>query len=256
MVHLGIIPDGNRRWCKKNDYKLNDLTKYWTRIILSHIKNLIDETHNQQDFKKKVDKYKYLKQVDELSFYVCSIDNVRRTDGTPEQIFNLIRQIYDIYNDPDKYLQPDPDLLKFIHENKDKYIKKYKDKINLHVNIIGDIELLPKDIQDMITELQTELKPYQNPNYKKFTINVAVAYDYNKDMVNFGSNHIENYNRIQSDIDIIFRSGGEKRISGFFPTKILYSELFFVKPLWPSISLLDLNKIVKKFFHRNRRFGK
>ena len=75
-------------------------------------------------------------------------------------------------------------------------------------------------------------------------------------MVNFGSNHIENYNRIQSDIDIIFRSGGEKRISGFFPTKILYSELFFVKPLWPSISLLDLNKIVKKFFHRNRRFGK
>ena len=109
----------------------------------------------------------------------------------------------------------------------------------------------------MIHELQTELKTnYQNPDAKKFTFNIAIAYDYNKDMTNFGSYLIENYNREQSNIDVVFRSGGEKRISGFFPTKILYSELFFDKTIWPDITLLDLNKIIKKFFHRNRRFGK
>ena len=108
----------------------------------------------------------------------------------------------------------------------------------------------------MITELHEELKVYQNPNAKKFTINIAIAYDYNKDLLNFGSNNLPNYNREQSNIDVVFRSGGEKRISGFFPTKILYSELFFAKALWPDITLFDLNKIIKKFFHRNRRFGK
>ena len=63
-------------------------------------------------------------------------------------------------------------------------------------------------------------------------------------------------NELNHNVTAKFRSGGEKRISGFFPTKILYSELFFEKTLWPDITLSDLNKIIKKFFHRNRRFGK
>jgi undecaprenyl diphosphate synthase len=75
-------------------------------------------------------------------------------------------------------------------------------------------------------------------------------------MINYGNNNITNYNREQSNIDILFRSGGEKRISGFFPTKVLYSELFFEKKLWPEITLDDLNRIVKLFKKRERRFGK
>tara|TARA_B100000902_G_scaffold392620_1_gene445332 strand:- start:1132 stop:1860 length:729 start_codon:yes stop_codon:yes gene_type:complete len=242
MVHLGIIPDGNRRWCKKNDYNLNTLTKHWTHLILSHInKCLSDNTDN----------FKYLKQINEISLYVCSIDNINRNDNTPSLIFNLIRKIYDIIKQPNNYLEPTGANV-FI-SNKE----KYKNNINLIVNFIGDVNVLPKDIQDIIQELQNELKTnYQNPDAKKFTLNIAIAYDYNKDMTNYGSYHMENYNREQSNIDVVFRSGGEKRISGFFPTKILYSELFFDKTLWPDITLFDLNKIIKKFFHRNRRFGK
>ena len=251
MVHLGIIPDGNRRWCKKNDFEMKDLTKHWTQIILSHIKNIIDETDTEKNIKKQIDKYKYLKQIDELSFYICSIDNIKRTDGTPQLIFNLIRKIYDIIKNPRDYLEPI--TLNLFNSNKE----KYKNNINLITNFIGDLSLLPNDIQDMIQELQTELKTnYQNPDANKFTLNIAIAYDYNKDITNYGSNHMKNYNREQSNIDVVFRSGGEKRISGFFPTKILYSELFFAKTLWPDITLFDLNKIIKKFFHRNRRFGK
>ncbi len=240
MVHLGIIPDGNRRWCKKNEYDLNTLTKHWTDLILAHINKFIYDTKQ----------LKYLKQVDEISLYVCSIDNVNRQDNTPFLIFNLIRKIYDMIKNPENYLQPEP--LNIINKHKVKYINN----INLKVNFIGDIERLPQDIRNMIAELYEELKIYQNPNANKFTINVAIAYDYNKDLLNFGSNNLANYNREQSNIDVVFRSGGEKRISGFFPTKILYSELFFAKALWPDITLFDLNKIIKKFFHRNRRFGK
>jgi len=242
MVHLGIIPDGNRRWCKKNDYNLNTLTKHWTRLILSHInKSIYDKQY----------KYKYLKQVDEVSLYVCSIDNINRKDNTKFLIFNLIRQLYTMFKNPEEYLQKDP--LNIIN----KYKEELKNNINLNINFIGEIELLPEDIKNMISELQEELKNnYQCENSKKFTINIAIAYDYNKDLLNFGTNNLTNYNRKQSNIDLIFRSGGEKRISGFFPTKILYSELFFKKTLWPDITLLDLNKILKNFFLRNRRFGK
>ena len=60
----------------------------------------------------------------------------------------------------------------------------------------------------------------------------------------------------KSNIDILFRSGKEKRISGFFPTKILYSELFFSNKYWPDIKLNDLNETIKKFYKRNRRYGK
>lgn len=156
-----------------------------------------------------------------------------------------------MFKNPEEYLQKDP--LNIIN----KYKEELKNNINLNINFIGEIELLPEDIKNMISELQEELKNnYQCENSKKFTINIAIAYDYNKDLLNFGTNNLTNYNRKQSNIDLIFRSGGEKRISGFFPTKILYSELFFKKTLWPDITLLDLNKILKNFFLRNRRFGK
>jgi len=243
MVHLGIIPDGNRRWCKKNEYDLNTLTKHWTHLILSRLNKYLSNDTN-------IDKYKYLKQIDEISLYVCSIDNINRNDNTPTLILNLIRQICDMFKNPNKYLESAP--LNIINRTKE----KYKNNINLQINFVGDTELLPEDIQNMITELYEESKMYQNPNGKKFTINIAIAYDYNKDLLNFGTNNLKNYNREQSNIDVVFRSGGEKRISGFFPTKILYSELFFAKTLWPDITLFDLNKIIKKFFHRNRRFGK
>ena len=95
-------------------------------------------------------------------------------------------------------------------------------------------------------------------NFKngKYTINLALGYDYNKDILNEKDKDNENYNRIQTNIDLLFRCGGEKRISGFFPTKILYSELFFIDKLFPDIKLKDLDIIIKKYKERNRRFGK
>ena len=65
-----------------------------------------------------------------------------------------------------------------------------------------------------------------------------------------------NYERHQSDIDIVFRSGEEKRISGFFPTKILYSELYFSDKLFPDITLDDINDSLIYLKKRSRRYGK
>jgi len=235
MVHIGIIPDGNRRWCKKNNYEIDTLVQHWSNIIIESI-------HKNSTRRMS----KYLKDITEVSFYVCSIDNINREDKTKYLIFDLIRFIYNIYKDPKKFMAEQN--LEYTEEN----YKKGQDFLkDLTINFVGDVNLLPKDIQKILKEVQKN-----NKLENKYTLNLAIAYDYHKDMLNFGRTDLKNYTREQSDMDLVFRSGGEYRTSGFFPTKTLYSELFFLKKLWPEVTVDDFINVMKKFQKRNRRFGK
>ena len=226
MVHIGIIPDGNRRWSKKNNLYTNEILEHYKNLII----NMINKLYNN--------KLEYIKYINELSLYVCSIDNLNRKDNTKYLIFDLIRFLNKIFNYPDNYFS------NHISQN----IKKLNSIID--INVIGDIEELPSDIIDILLNLKN------NFNGNDYKINLAIAYDYNKDMINYGINNLENYNRNQSNIDLVLRSGGERRISGFFPTKIIYSELFFIDKLWPDVLLEDINQTIQDFYNRNRRFGK
>ena len=61
---------------------------------------------------------------------------------------------------------------------------------------------------------------------------------------------------LSSSPDILIRPGGEKRISDFLLWQINYTEIFFVKKLWPEFTKEDLIKIIDEFKQRERRFGK
>jgi undecaprenyl pyrophosphate synthase len=214
MIHLGIIPDGNRRFLKKISNK--NLITIWE----DNFKRLINEFIIEKD-----NKYENLKKINEISIYVCSIDNLKRDDNTRENVFTVLKSI-------------------LILIKNELFIK---DLVN--INFIGDIHLLPKDLQKLIKESKQKLKG------DRLKINLAIAYDYNKDIQNLKIIN-SNYRRNQSNIDLVFRSGGEKRLSGFFPTKTIYSELFFNDKLWPEITLKDLDLVLDEFSKRNRRFGK
>ena len=56
--------------------------------------------------------------------------------------------------------------------------------------------------------------------------------------------------------DIMIRTGGAKRLSNFLLWQLAYSEIFFVKKLWPDFNMNDLNKIIKDFNNIKRNFGK
>ena len=214
MIHLGIIPDGNRRFLKKISNK--NLINVWE----DNFKKLINEFTIEKD-----NKYENLKKINEISIYVCSIDNLKRNDNTKENVFTVLKSI-------------------LILIKNELFIK---DLVN--INFIGDIHLLPKDLQKLMKESKQKLKG------DRLKINLAIAYDYNKDIQNFKLIN-SNYRRNQSNIDLVFRSGGEKRLSGFFPTKTIYSELFFNDKLWPEITLKDLDLVLDEFSQRNRRFGR
>jgi len=235
-IHIGFIPDGNRRWCKKNNLPLNQMAEKWMDVVNKNIDENLPLIFNK-DFDKDFEEN--FEDIREISLYIASIENMSRDDGTIETIYEFIRKL------ESKYLE----IMKKLEKDKKDKIKEYINRIC--VNIIGEIDLLPKDIKEICSKLST--KRNINP---EFTINLAFAYDAKKDILNFANKDNKNYNRIQSDIDLVIRTGSERRLSGFFPIHTLYSELFFIKSYWPEFSLNHLEKIIKKFKERNRRFGK
>lgn len=242
MVHLGIIPDGNRRWCKINNYKLEDLPKKWIEFavkIIKQCKNL-----------NELDELNELNEINEISIYVSSIDNINRNDNTKNIIEKTIEEMIDIINNVEekyenKFDEDTKNFIKYIFKN---YIK---------INLIGDINKLSKNIKNKIIKRKKEYEKEYKKNYKKeYVLNIAYAYDYNEDILNEKNKDNENYNRIQSNIDLVIRSGGEKRLSGFFPTKTIYSELFFIDKLWLDIDMYDIRNVLLDYKKINRRFGK
>lgn len=231
MVHLGIIPDGNRRWCKNNNITYDFLIEHWlNNMIIKNIKLLI----------KYNEKYKQLTEIRNLSLYVSSIDNIYREDKTHELGFMLIRKLYKLFTCIELYLE---EFEEYEREKIDKIFKEFS------LNIIGDIELLPEDIQNILNKAKSLLSG------SKYSINIAIGYDYNKESFTQENNN-KNYIREQSNIDLVFRSGGEKRLSGFFPTKTIYSELYFIDKFFPDINLDDINDAITEYKKRNRRYGK
>ena len=57
------------------------------------------------------------------------------------------------------------------------------------------------------------------------------------------------------DVDLLIRTGGEKRLSDFLLWESAYAELVFTERMWPEFDEADLDSAVEEFQHRERRFG-
>ena len=224
-IHLGIIPDGNRRWCMNKNKSIDYLINYWFKEIFQNEFKILKENI----FNNNIDeKYNKILKIKELSIYLITADNInKRKDKSAQVIFNLIQKLYILIKD-------DLNDITSIF----KYIK---------INIIYSTDLIPENILNMINDLN-EI----TINNNKFLLTIGIGYDPYKDVQDL----ILNGKRDQTDIDLVFRSGGEKRLSGFFPYHTMHSELIFVDKFWPDIRLVDINKAVLEFENRNRRFGK
>ena len=143
----------------------------------------------------------------------------------------------------------------------------------MRVKAIGRIELLPDSIKDVLRRLDNVTKDYNN-----HFLNVAIAYggqnelvdavkkigekikggkldskDINKEVIesNLYTSHLP-----QSSPDMILRTSGEKRMSGFLLWQSAYSELVFLDIFWPEFRKIDLMRAIRTFQTRKRRSGK
>ena len=224
--------DGNRRWAKK---ALAASQKGHTRGA--------DAVENFLDWCEELD-------IKIITLYVLSTENLERKDEELEYLFELIHQrLEKLYNDPR------------IHKNK------------MRVKAIGRTELLPKFINDVLERLDESTK-----NYDRHYLNIAIAYGGQNELVDAikkigtkikdGSIEIDNIDKKviesnlytahlpQSSPDLILRTSGEQRLSGFLLWQSAYSELVFFDILWPEFRKIDLMRAIRIFQKRNRRVGK
>jgi len=226
--HVAIIMDGNGRWAKKIGKKR----------VFGH-KNGTNSVRECIDASIKIG-------VKNLTLFVFSTENWNR----PKLEVNALM-----------------DLLAYtLEKEKDSLIKN-----NIKVNVIGDLESLEN-------EPKTKLKDIiSSTTYNdKLNLNLAISYGSRQEILNAFkelSNKVKNniisiknidekiinehlYTRNLPNVDLLIRTGGEKRVSNFLLWQIAYAEMYFTEILWPDFKEKDFLDAIVNYQNRERRFGK
>ena len=143
------------------------------------------------------------------------------------------------------------------------YFSKEIDKVinqGIKINILGDITKLSPDLKKILNKSVKLTK-----KNKMIIVNLAINYG-SKDEILSASNKVKGkiniksfeknlYTKNMPNPDILIRTGGHQRLSNFMLWQLAYTELFFIKKLWPDFNSVDLKRIIKKFFKTKRNFG-
>ena len=228
--HIGIILDGNRRASRKLGLNYKDGYELGAKKL--------EEVLNWcWDLGIKV-----------VSVWVFSTENFKRPKDQVETIMQLAKEKLRLIREDER-----------IHKNK------------VRIKIIGRRDMLPKEIQEEIeqTEKATE-------NYDNYTLNICMAYGGRAEIVDAIKNIIKRiikgelkpeeineevinehlYTKGLPDPDLIIRTSGEERLSGFLLWQSAYSELYFADVYWPLFRKIDLWRAIRTYQRRQRRFGK
>lgn len=226
--HVAIIMDGNRRWAKKRMLP--------TQMGHSEGANTLERIADDcEDLGIKF-----------LTVYAFSTENWKRSDEEVDYLMKL--------------------LAKHISD----FDKRIKNR-NIRFRMVGDINRLNKDLQDGIRGIEERTK-----NKTGLTVNIAINYGGRAEMTYVAkriAEEVVNGNMKSEDIteetlskylqtkdspdpELIIRTGGENRLSGFLLWQSAYSELYFTDVLWPDFNKEELEKAIAEFNNRKRNFGK
>lgn len=231
IEHIAIILDGNRRWAAEKE--LNP----W----LGHQKGA-ETVEKLLDWCEKLG-------VKFVTLYTFSTENFKRS---PEEIAEIMK----IAEEKFRQLLTD----ERIHENK------------VNVKVIGRVNLLPERLQQLIANVEKSTE-----NYDHQFLNFAFAYGGRAEIVDaaktiaeevkegklriseIDENTFEKYlytsHMHKQEPDLIIRTSGEERLSGFLLWQSAYSELAFLEVYWPDFRLIDLLRAIRTFQKRKRRYG-
>ena len=226
--HVAIIMDGNGRWAKKIGRKRAFGHENGTKSV----RECIDQSIKLG--------------IKNLTLYVFSTENWNRPKYEVKALMDLLVYSLD------------------------------KERINLidngiKLNVIGNIEALNDKPKSKLKSIISETK-----NNKKLNLNLAISYGSKQEIVNAireVSNKVKNniissknideniinehlYTRNLPNVDLLIRTGGERRVSNFLLWQIAYAELYFTDLLWPDFKKEDLLVALEDYQKRERRFGK
>ncbi len=213
--------DGNGRWASKKRLKKKEGHKAGIKACIKIIKSL-----NKLDL-----------QINELSFYVFSTENWKRTLGEIKNLFDLIEEYYREFE-------------KTAQDNNLK-IRHYGSRKKLNRKILNIIDDVTKSTENNSSNCINLVFNYGGRDeiidaIKKIKSNKVSKESFSKNL----------YTSNSGDPDLIIRTGGEFRLSNFMLWQSAYSELYFTKKLWPDFNIIDLKKILINYRKRKRNFGR
>lgn len=233
--HLGLILDGNRRFARE--------------------KRLKDPSEGHQKGADKLDEVLGWCQelgIKVITIWVLSTDNLSRDAQELDKLLKVIeRKILDLTHNP------------IVHKNQ------------VRIKAVGQLSVLPPSTRKAINEAEKATKDY-DCQY----LNIAIGYsgrqeiadafkkmlkDKKKECASLDeiikeidpeviSNYMYEYEL--PDPDLIIRTSGEIRLSGFLLWQSAYSEFYFCDVFWPSFRKIDLLRAIRSYQQRQRRFGK
>ena len=219
LNHVAIIMDGNGRWGLKNKNSRNAGHKAGLTVVEKIIKETIRR------------KIKF------LTLYAFSTENWKRPKKEINYLFNLLENF----------------LIKKIDN---------LNKQNIKLNIIG--------VKNFSNKLNNLLKKVEKKTFKNSRLQINLALNYgskfelieafkklskSKKIIN--EKNLSDYllTRKIPDPELLIRTGNTKRLSNFLLWQLAYSEIFFVKKLWPDFNENDYYKIIKEYKFIKRNFG-
>jgi len=229
--HIAIILDGNRRWANENE-----------------VNPWLGHKHGADTVEQLLD-WCHILDVKYVTLYTFSTENFTRNSEEVEKIMQIAEE-------------------RFRKLLRDERI--HRDKV--HVKVIGRANLLPRSLQDAISDVEKA-----TANYDRYFWNFAFAYGGRAEIVDAAKtiaskvkngelevadvteNTFEKYlytaHMDKQDPDMIIRTSGEERLSGFLLWQAAYSELLFLDVYWPDFRRIDLLRAIRTFQNRKRRFG-
>lgn len=229
LNHVAFIVDGNRRWAQKQGLS----------IVAGH-QIAADEVIERIVF------YFLKKKIPYVTFWAFSTENWNRGEQFAKLLFGVLK--------------------KTLTKNVDKYYQA-----GIRINTIGDLSRLPTDLVEKIQQLEETSKDLRN-----LTVTIALNYG-GRDEIIRGIKTMVVENKItpenidtvtpelftQSldthnlpDVDLIVRTGGEQRMSGFMPWQSVYAEYAFTQTLFPDLTIEEVEELLSGFDNRDRRFGR
>lgn len=220
---IGVIMDGNRRWAKGRG--------------LSTL-----EGHTE-GYRKLQEVVRWARDADipYLIAYTFSIENWQRSKEEVGYLMKLFRSILE------------NEVQKMVSER-------------IRIRFAGDRSMFDADMQDLMRRMEEDTAK----SAYDITLCFAMSYGGRAEIVAAanmlligGASRITEESLSQKlwvyplpDPDIIIRTGGEKRLSGFLTWQSVYSELFFVDSFWPAFTKEEFSAVLAEFSERERRRGK
>ncbi|GAA4285164.1 polyprenyl diphosphate synthase [Brevibacterium daeguense] len=231
--HVGVITDGNRRWAKE----FGTTTEHGHRMGADKIIEFLQWCEEIG--------------VEVVTLYVLSKENLARPASEVAALTSIISEMVD----------------------------RIADRDVVSIQLVGDLRVIPEPLRSQLAAAQ-QRSAAGDQTAKTMTVNIAVGYGGRQEIVDAVRSWLEEqraagaglkdvigalsedvisehlYTKGQPDPDLIIRTSGEQRLSGFMMWQSAYSEFYFCEVYWPDFRRTDFLRAVRSYGRRNRRYGR